>query len=257
MILYELRNVTGNPFVHIFGIGMPVLMSILITRIGITEITDPSVVRSVSTSVFLGIGALIPMATIMMGYAVQQAQEMEKGIPERLNLFGIKNRVIFCNRAISEVLFMAAAFLIYFLVGIIFLKLEKPVFSGAVCYLVCIFVFSIFCFMLAHAIASLLKKFSVTYCVSMLIYFACMILGGMMGMSYESMPKAMQAAAKLLPVTYINRDFFMIWTGKEYNFVPMLQSYLFFGALSGILLFAAAKKQTRKIRGFCDKTGVS
>ena len=247
MILYELRNVTGNPFVHIFGIGMPVLMSILITRIAIAEMTEPSIVRSVSTSVFLGIGALIPMATIMMGYAVQQAQELEKGIPERLNLFGIKNRVMFCNRAVSETIFMVAAFLIYFLVGVVFLDLEMPVFSGAVCYIVCILIFSIFCFMLAHAIASLLRKFSVTYCVSMLIYFACMILGGMMGMSYESMPKMMQAAAKPLPVTYMNRDFFTIWTGKEYNFVPMLQSYLFFGAVSGILLFIAARKQTRKI----------
>lgn len=149
MILYELRNVTGNPFVHIFGIGMPVLMSILITRIAIAEMTEPSIVRSVSTSVFLGIGALIPMATIMMGYAVQQAQELEKGIPERLNLFGIKNRVMFCNRAVSETIFMVAAFLIYFLVGVVFLDLEMPVFSGAVCYIVCILIFSIFCFMLA------------------------------------------------------------------------------------------------------------
>ena len=39
MILYELRNVTGNPFVHIFGVGMPVLMSILITHMVTMEMT--------------------------------------------------------------------------------------------------------------------------------------------------------------------------------------------------------------------------
>ena len=45
MILYELRNVTGNPFVHIFGVGMPVMMVILITRISIMEIPDASADR--------------------------------------------------------------------------------------------------------------------------------------------------------------------------------------------------------------------
>lgn len=114
MILYELRNVTGNPFVHIFGVGMPIFMAILITRITISEISDSSVMTTVATSIFLGIGAMIPMATILMGYAVRQAQDYEKGIPERLQLFGIRNYVTICNRVISELLFMAAAFVLYF-----------------------------------------------------------------------------------------------------------------------------------------------
>lgn len=244
MIGYELRNVTGNPFVHIFGIGMPVLMSILITRAVLSEITEASMIKLVSTTVFLGIGALIPMATILMGYAVMQAQDLEKGIPERLQLFGIRNSVTICNRVISELIFMAAAFVIYFIVGIVFIDLETPTGLGALSYLVSMTVFSIICFALAHAIATLIKRFSITYCLVMLIYFACMILGGSMGITYENMPGALQAAAKLLPVTYFNRDFYTIWVGEAYNFVPMLQSYLFFGAVAGILLFIALKKNS-------------
>ncbi|MCX4318558.1 MAG: hypothetical protein OSJ44_02230, partial [Lachnospiraceae bacterium] len=106
MILYELRNVTGNPFVHIFGVGMPVLMSILITHMVTMEMSDAAMAKTVSTSVFLGIGALIPLATILMGYSVMQAQDLEKGIPERLKLFGIKNSVTICTRAVSELIFM-------------------------------------------------------------------------------------------------------------------------------------------------------
>lgn len=246
MILYEFRNITGNPFVHIFGVGMPVLMSVLITRVAVTEVSDAAIIKMVCTSVFLGVGALIPMATILMGYSVRQAQDLEKGIPERLRLFGIKNHVTICNRAISELIFMTAAFVVYFLVGIFFIGLEKPVFFGVVLYVFCILSFSVLCFILAHAIASLAKKFGVTYCVSMLLYFACMILGGMMGVTYENMSGAMQAVAKLLPVTYFNKDFYTIWTGESYNFVPMLQSYLFFGAAAGILLFIALKKEARK-----------
>lgn len=247
MVLYELRNVTGNPFVHIFGIGMPIFMAVLITRIAVSEVADAAIVKLISTSVFLGIGAMIPMATILMGYAVRQAQDFEKGIPERMQLFGIRNYVTICNRAVSELIFMAAAFVLYFLVGIFFLDLEAPVFSGLALYLVCMLFFSIMCFMMGHAIASLAKRFSVTYCIVMIVYFAFMILGGMMGISYENMPAAMQAAAKLLPVTYFNKDFITIWMGEAYNFVPMIQSYLFFGAVAGILLLIASRKGMRKM----------
>lgn len=243
MVLYELRNVTGNPFVHIFGIGMPIFMAVLITRVAVSEIMDAAIITMISTSIFLGIGALIPMATILMGYSVRQAQDLEKRIPERLQLFGIRNYVIICNRAVSEIIFMAAAFMFYFLVGILFMDLQKPVFSGFVLYVVCMLFFSMMCFMLGHAIAALAKRFSVTYCIVMMVYFACMIFGGMMGITYENMPTAMQVVAKLLPVTYFNRDFFTIWTGETYNFVPMVQSYLFFGAVAGILLFIASKKR--------------
>lgn len=246
MIFYELRNVTGNPFVHIFGIGMPILMVMLITRVVVSEISDAALIKMTSTSIFLGMGTLIPMATILMGYSVMQAQETEKGIPERMQLFGIKNRVTICNRVISELIFMAVAYVIYFVVGIFFIGLETPAFSGVVLYILCILVFSVLCFMLGHAIASLAKKFGITYCVVMLLYFAFMIFGGGMGISYENMSGAMQAVAKLLPVTYFNKDFYLIWTGESYNFGPMLQSYLFFGAASGIILFIALKKGVRK-----------
>lgn len=67
-----------------------------------------------------------------------------------------------------------------------------------------------------------------------------------MGISYENMPTAMQAVSKLLPVTYFNKNFIIIWSGETYNFVPMIQSYLFFGAVAGILLFIASKKDVRK-----------
>ena len=246
MIRYELRNVTGNPYVHIFGIGMPVLMMILIVRVAVSEISDAAMAKMVSTTIFLGIGALIPMATILMGYAVIQAQDLEKGIPGRMQLFGIRNAVTICNRALSELIFMAVAFFIYFMAGIICLDMEAPTVSGAVLYLVCMVVFSVICFALAHAIASIVKKFGITYCVVMILYFACMILGGMMGITYENLPVVLQAVAKLLPVTYFNRDFYTIWVGESYNFMPMLQSYLFFGALAGILLFIALRRSGQK-----------
>ena len=246
MLRYELRNVTGNPFVHIFGIGMPVLMALIITKVFVADISDVSMIKMASTTIFLGIGALIPMATILIGYAVVLAQDLEKGIPQRLQLFGIKSRMTIANRAVSELIFMMLAYVIYFLVGIFALDLETPTVSGFLLYVICILGFSITCFVMAHGIASLTKKFGLAYCVVMLIYFAIMIFGGSMGVSYENMSEWMQAVAKLLPMTYFNRDFFTIWTGESYDFMPMVQSYLFFGAVGGILLFIALKKNSSR-----------
>ena len=81
----------------------------------------------------------------------------------------------------------------------------------------------------------------------MLLYFVFMILGGMMGITYDNLPSAVQVIAKLLPVTYINRDFYTVWTGKQYNFMPMAQSYLLMAAIAGIALFLSVKRDARKL----------
>lgn len=246
MVLFEFRNTVGNPYVHIFGVGMPILMLFVISRAVMAEISEGTLLSTIQTSLFLGIGALIPLATILMGYGVSHAQEIEKGIPQRMELFGIGVRVSLCNRIVSEVIFMLLAFGIYFAAAFLFLDVETPVISGLLLYAVCILVLSVILFCLAHAVSTLLKKFGLVYCVTMLIYFAFMIFGGMMGITYDNMPEGMQQIAKLLPITYINRDFYTVWSGEDYNYVPMIQSYLLLAAIAGILLFIAVKCTARK-----------
>lgn len=247
MLAFEFRKTIGNPYVHIFGVGMPVLMMIIITRAVGAEIAEGEILSSVVTTVFLGIGSLIPMATIFMGYGVSNAQEIEKGIPLRMELFGIRTGVSLCNRILSELIFMVIAFVIYFVVGYVAVDLKAPKASGAVLYGICILGFSVILFCLSHAISSMLKKFGLTYCVTMLLYFGLMILGGMMGISYDNMPSALQMVAKFLPVTYINRDFYTVWRGESYNFMPMLQSYLLMAAVAGILMFISIRRSSRKL----------
>lgn len=243
MLLYEFRNTIGNIYVHIFGVGMPVLMLIIITRAITAETPNNPVLSVIVTSVFLGTGSLIPLATVLMGYGISHAQEMEKGIPQRMELFGIRAGISICNRALSEIIFMFFAFCVYFVVGFLVVGVEAPKVSGILLYLVCILALSVILFGLAHAISTMLKKVSLAYCVTMLLYFAMMMLGGMMGISYENMPSGIQMVAKLLPVTYLNRDFYTVWSGGSYNFVPMLQSYLLLAAVAGILLFLTMRRE--------------
>lgn len=247
MLLFELRNVTGNPYVHIFGVGMPVFMMILICRGIAPDMEQTMFYSSAATSVFLGIGTVIPMATVLMGYGISHAQELEKGIPQRMELFGILPRVSLCNRIFAEGIFTLASFCIYFAAGYAIVGVEPPKVSGFLIYILCITVFSVMMFCLAHGISSLIRKFGLTYCVVMILYFVFMTLGGMMGIRYDQMPRAMQLPARLLPVTYINRDFYGVWKGESYNFMPMLQAFLLLGAVTGILLFITAKRGERKL----------
>ncbi|MDF2610248.1 MAG: type transporter [Lachnospiraceae bacterium] len=247
MIQYELRNVAGNPFVHIFGVGLPVLLSIIIAKSVSSEIPDNSYLGEVITSIFLGMGAVIPLATILMGYSSTCSQDIEKNIPLRMQLFGFSEKYTIINRLIAEFIYMTFAFLIYFIVGCNVLKIVMPVASGVIIYFVCLYTFAAVLFILAHAIANLVKKFGLTYLISMIIYFGMMILSGMMGITVGKLPKSLQIVSNLLPSTYFNKDFYTVWIGKAYNFVPMIQSYIFFFAISGILIFAMIYNSKRNL----------
>lgn len=249
MLLFEFRNIIGNPYVHIFGMGMPVMMAIVICRVAASQIPDESMLGEAMTAIFLGIGTLIPMATVLVGYGVARARDLERGIPLRMELFGIRTVATLCNNALAELVYMLISFVIYFVVGFGFLGVEQPQVWGIVSYLACILALSVIMFCLAYAISSFLKKFGSTYCVTMFLYFGLMIFGGMMGITYDNMPEGMRVIAQLLPITYINRDFYTVWKGESYNFVPMLQAYLFWGAGTGILLFIVLKKTSRRRHG--------
>ncbi len=245
MIQYELRNVAGNPFVHIFGVGFPILLSIIITKSVSGEISANSYLGEIITSIFLGIGAVIPLATILMGYSSTCSQDIEKEIPLRMQLFGFSEKYTIINRLIAEFIYMTFAFVIYFIVGVNVIKLEAPAPSGVLLYFVCLYTFAAALFILAHAIANIVKKFGLTYMITMIIYFGMMILSGMMGITVDKLPKSVQLVSNLLPSTYFNKDFYAVWIGKAYNFVPLIQSYIFFFAISGILIFAMIYKSKR------------
>lgn len=247
MIQYELRNVAGNPFVHIFGVGFPILLSIIITKAVAGDITDSSYLGEVVTSIFLGIGAVIPLATILMGYSSTCSQDIEKDIPLRMQLFGFSEKYTIINRLIAEFIYMTFAYLIYFIIGFGVIKFEAPTISGLIIYFVCLYTFAAALFILAHAIANIVKKFGLTYMITMIIYFGMMVLSGMMGITVDKLPKGVRVVSNLFPSTYINNDFYPIWIGKAYNFVPMIQSYIFFFAIAGILIFVMIYSSKRNL----------
>lgn len=247
MVSYELRNISGNPFVHIFGIGFPILLAILISKGVSSDITNETYLKQAVTMIFLGIGSIIPMATIFMGYASTASIDLEKGIPLRMQLFGFEEKYTILNRLMAEFVYMTFAFVLYGIVGYFMLQINVPTIQGFLMYILCIYVFSGVLFIMAHAIANLVQKFGLTYMITMILYFGMMILSGMMGISTDQLPKPVKLLANLLPSTYFQKDFYKVWMGKSYNYMPMLQAYIFFIAIAGILLFFMIYRLKRNI----------
>lgn len=247
LIEYEMRNITGNIFVIIFGVFFPMMMSVLFSIVLKKQMPEEMYDQAV-TSIFITMSIIIPMAVLLIGYAATYSQELEKDIPLRLKLFGYSERTLFLARIIAYLIFTTLAFIVYVIFDFSMLKIQIPKPASAICLIVSLYAVSIILFVLAHGLATFFRKFGPTYAISMVLYFGFMILCGMMGVTVDQLPGSLRAMAKVLPMSYISSDFVDFWQGGSYNFVPMIQAYLFFGAVSFIVLILSIRKNQRIIK---------
>ncbi len=247
LILYEIRNISGNFFTHFFGIVFPILMSLILSKSVGSQV--PEAIRGeVVTSIIISMSMICPMAIILIGYPSNYSQEVEKGVPLRMRLFGYKEKSVILAKVIAQLIFLTGALGIFAIAVTNLIDIQKPAFLSLLCLTGCLYLLAVIFFILSHAITNILKKFGPTFFVSMALYFLTMIVCGMMGVSTDQLPKALQAVAYTLPMTYIANDFIDFWQGGSYNFGPLIQSFLFLGAVSGILLLFASYKNKRVIR---------
>ncbi len=247
LVGYELRNIAGNIFVIFFGVIFPIMMSALFSVVFKTSVPEELYSKTV-TSIFITMSMIIPMAVLLIGYAANYSQELEKDIPLRLNLFGFHERTMLAAKMIAYLIFTTGAFLLYAGFDCFLLDLQVPRIGSVLCLIVSLYALSIILFVLAHGLATLFRKFGPTYAVSMILYFGFMILCGMMGITVDQLPTGLRVIAKVLPMSYISSDFVEFWQGGSYNFAPMIQSYLFFGAVSSIILILSIRKNQRRIK---------
>lgn len=244
LIIYEIRNTLGNPFIYMFGIAFPILMFFLITKVVQSEVPQ-SAVSQTNTAVFITMTLMIPMAVILLGYASNYSQELEKEIPLRMKLFGYPEKSVLLAKIIAQFAVMTVGLVIYTAVAYASMDMETPRLSSALCLILCLFLLSGIYFALAHGVATIFKKFGATYAVMMAVFFGVMVLCGMMGVKTDQLPDFGQKMAALLPMSYITSDFIDFWTEGSYNFAPLVQSFLFTGAVSGIVLLIAVRRERR------------
>lgn len=246
LIMYEIRNVLGNPFVYMFGIIFPILMLFIITKAVQADVPE-SMAAQANTAVFITMSLIIPMAVVLLGYSSNYSQELEKEIPLRMQLFGFSPNTTLLAKIIAQFGVMMIGLVLYTVVAYCTLDMQIPRVASALCLILCLLLLSGILFALAHGVATIFKKFGTTYAIMMTVYFGVMVLCGMMGVQVSELPEVVQKIAALLPMSYITSDFIDFWEGGSYNFAPLIQSFLFFGAVSGIILFIALKREHREV----------
>jgi ABC-2 type transport system permease protein len=245
LLEYEIRNTVGNIFIIIFGIFFPVFMSLLFSNVFARQAPEAARLE-IGTSIFLQMVMIIPMATMFIGYAATYSQELEKNVPMRLDLFGVSKRSVLFAKLLSNLIFLIVAMAIYFAVDMPLIKMYPPT-AGAVLILIMVtLLVGGILLVMAHSVANLMRKFSSTYAVTMLLYFGFMILCGMMGIQVSQFPEFVQTIAKLLPMTYVGSDFIKIWRGESYDPTNFILSFVFLAVIAVTLLLISLWKNRRR-----------
>ncbi len=245
LIMYEIRNIKGNWFTVFFGLVFPIIMTLIFSQTFMKDLTGEIREKSM-TGLYINMSLIIPLSILLIGYAVTYSQELEKDMPLRMHLFGFKQSTMLMAKLIANFLFTTGALLFYTFINSFILDVQIPTLSSAICYVVTLYLLSAIFFILAHGIAGIFKKFGPTYATTMTLYMCSMMVCGLMGVPVDTFPKGLQVISYALPMTYIGQDFVDFWQGGSYNFAPMIQSFLFLGAVSGIILLLSLKKNSRK-----------
>lgn len=235
MVWYEVRNLNGNLMSHFFGIIFPNLMSLLISKAACAQIPADMREQAV-TSIMLSMSLIMPMSTMLLGYGALYSQEVEKGVPLRMHLFGISEKSLLLAKIAAHFILLTVEIIIFAVFHAAVMDVQKPAISSVICLLVSLYAVALLFLVLSHAIANIFRKFSFTFGIEMALYFIMMVLTGMMGVKTEQLPELLQKMAKTLPMTYISSDFVDFWQGGSYNFMPFIQAFIFMGAVTGILL---------------------
>lgn len=247
LVKYEFRNLIGNIFTIIFGVFFPIGITIFFGKALVGNV--PEDMRDVFiTSIFITSILIIPLASILVGYSAVFSQELEKNIPLRFRLFGYSEKTVLTSKICANLIFITLSLILYTVVIYSVLRVQVPTLSSALILIVSLYLLSTFLFILAHGIALFFKKFGPTYAITMMLYFAIMILSGMFGVQAKDFPDAIKAVAYVLPTTYIGGEFIDFWQGGSYNFVPYIQSFIFFAAVSCIILFMSIHHDSRRIK---------
>ena len=247
LLVYELRNATGNVFTIFFGVVFPLFMSILFANVVAGQVPADQQ-TDVRTSIFLSMMMIIPMATMFIGYAATYSQEIENSIPLRLDLFGISKRTALAAKLLANLVFLLASTAIYFAVDLSLIKIYMPSVGALLSVISVVILLGVILLVIAHSIANLTGKFGRTYAVTMLLYFGFMILCGMMGVQVSDFPKAIQTVAKLLPMTYMgtSSDFLAFWKGESFAPGKFMLSFVFLAAVAAALFLLSVWKNRRR-----------
>ncbi len=246
-VVYEIRNSLGNIFAIVFGVFFPTMMTVFLYHaIGAKM---PSITQEAfAINIFVSNLLMSPLALVFIGFSALFSQEIDQDVTNRMNLFGYTETKQMKAKLLAQIAVLVFSLAIFCAVVIPSLQIPAPSLYGLVVFVSSIVVLTICFYLLAYGISLLARKFSVTYGITMLMYFLIMIFSGMMGITSDQLPKSMRFFSDLLPTTHIVRDVPKLWNMNSYNLAALMQSFLFFMAFSVLLAGYAIIKNKRVLR---------
>ncbi|MDO5695572.1 MAG: hypothetical protein Q4P30_02285 [Eubacteriales bacterium] len=247
LIRYELNGIIKNWYVPFFGLAFPTGLAFLIGKYALQKI-PPAVLPEVRLTLVMSQLIIITLSIFLLGHGLVYAMETEKNIPIRLELFGFHQIAMIKARAIAQLIIFCFCVSVFLTATGLGLDLPLPTTGGLIGILTYTMVTGLISFILAHAIALIIGKFSATYAVLMCIYFAFMIAGGGMGIPFDDMPAFIRIIAEQTPFPFFYTHFADIWQGKVVSAAPAIQGLLVYAAITFlILLFALRKRKLRSV----------
>ncbi|CAM4176207.1 ABC transporter permease [Erysipelothrix aquatica] len=242
---YELKNTFGNIFSIIFGILFPIMMTLLFYNMFSSNEAIPK--DALALQLYLTNVLMSPLAMVFVGFSALFSQEIEHDVTTRMLLFGYTTSNQLKTKFVAQMVAMGIALAIFSAVIVPLLGIGAPTIFGFIVFIAFFAIISMILFVIAYSITLLTRKFSLTYGISMTLYFATMIFSGMMGIQTSNFKGIMKGISNLLPTTYFVNDMPTVWTATSYNFAPMIQSLVFFAGIAGILYVIAYNKTKRSI----------
>ena len=212
LLSYEFKNtVLGNFLIIFFGIVFPIFLFSIIS--GTLSDVPENYREVVKTTLFISMSSIIPLSVMFIGHSAIYANELEKDVPLRLELFGFNKLQLLFSKCV-----------IYF----IFLMIS----------LVSIFIFyllSVVLLVISNSIALIFKKFGITYGITMILYFFIMFSSGMMGVTTKKLPEVMRVIGRCIPTYHLSDNYYKFWYGNSYDFKQIILSFLIIISFSLIL----------------------
>ena len=246
-VVYEIRNSLGNIFAIVFGVFFPTMMTVFLYHaIGAKM---PSITQEAfAINIFVSNLLMSPLALVFIGFSALFSQEIDQDVTNRMNLFGYTETKQMKAKLLAQIAVLVFSLAIFCAVVIPSLQIPAPSLYGLLVFVSSVVVLTICFYLLAYGISLLARKFSVTYGITMLLYFLIMIFSGMMGITSDQLPKSMRFFSDLLPTTHIVRDVPKLWNMNSYNLAALMQSFLFFMAFSILIAEYAIIKNKRVLR---------
>lgn len=243
-LVLELKNVFGNFIGLFFSFVFPVLLANILIFSRKNDV-PAEYVGDFKTSIFLTLIAIIPISLALVGFPALFSQETEKGVTKRMVLFGYTVDKQLIHKVLANLVVIVLATVVYFLAVGWVNEINEPSNYSLFVLLSGLLVISIDFYLITFSITWWLKKFSRVYGVTMILYFAIMILTGMFGVTPDKFGTVIETIAKGIPITLLNELMIKNWGETSYSLGNYLYVLIGFTIFS-LLCFIIARRINRK-----------